>query len=87
MPEGPLPVFVNLGGMRGDGAHPEMVILELANEVVAVEVDRGVDDRALAVMGLEAVEETLHLGTDDARSRARLAGGGGGVPFHIENRR
>lgn len=61
-----------------------MVIFELADEIVAVEVNRGIDDRALAVMGLKAVEETLHLGANDTRCRARLAGRRGG--FHSTSR-
>ena len=63
-----------------------MIVLELADEIVAVEINRGIDNRTFAVMGFDAVEEALHFGAYDAGSRARLAGGGGRVPLDVENR-
>jgi len=65
LPEHPAAAGIDLGGVGGDGAEPEGVVLELAAQVVAVEVGRGVDDRALAVVALQLVHEDLHL-FDDA---------------------
>ncbi|MNE44669.1 hypothetical protein D3C80_1389070 [compost metagenome] len=52
-----------------------MVIPELSHEIVAVEIDRGVDNRALAIMLFDPVKKALHLCAYDCRRRAGLAGG------------
>ncbi|MCY1246874.1 hypothetical protein D9M72_601500 [compost metagenome] len=87
MPEGPAALDIDFARMLGDGAHPEMVLLELVDEIVAVEVDRGVDDRPLAVMGFQPVHEALHLAADVFGRGAGATGLRFAVPFDVENRR
>ena len=57
LPEMPAPVAITLGREGLHAAQPEGVVVERPFEDVAVEIDAGIDDRALAVMVLELIEE------------------------------
>jgi len=57
----------------------------MAVEVFAVKIDRGVDDRPLAVMGADNVHPDLHFRAHGFRVGPRGAGARGVVPFDIEN--
>ena len=87
LPEGPGMVRIDVLRVRRHRAQPELVALEMAVEVLAVEIDRGVDDRALAVITTDDVEPGLHFSAHRRRVGALGAGLGVVVPFDIENRR
>src|SRR5690606_31461380 len=61
LPEHPVSSRIDLGGMRRHRAQPERVILERALQVVLIEIGRGIDDRLLAVMAFDLLDEDAHL--------------------------
>ncbi len=73
--------------MTGDGAQPERIIRHLPQIVVIEEIDRRVDDRALAVMFFQRLQENAHFLAHNGCVGAQLAGWRLRVPFHVENGR
>ena len=64
LPEGPLALRINFRWMSRDRANPEVIVLELADQIVPVEIHAGIDDRAFAVVVFDAGEEALDFGTN-----------------------
>eukprot|EP00919_Chromeraceae_sp_WS-2016_P047431 GHVR01112400.1.p2 GENE.GHVR01112400.1~~GHVR01112400.1.p2 ORF type:complete len:262 (-),score=55.97 GHVR01112400.1:82-867(-) len=87
LPEAPGLAGVGLGRGFGGGAQPEVVAVEAVKAVLSVEFWRGVDEGALAVVTLDHIEPAAHLVADFGCWGSDVgAGGGKGVPFHVEHR-
>src|SRR5262245_61338946 len=87
LPEHPLPLRIRFGGMRGHGAKPKGIILELPFEVVVIEIGAGVNDWPLTVVLFQFVHEDLHLLQHALARRTSFAGSGLAVPFDIDDGR
>src|SRR5690606_33557201 len=61
LPEHPVSSRIDFGGMRRHRAQPERVILERTLQVVLIKVGRGIDDRLLAVMAFDLLDEDAHF--------------------------
>ena len=73
--------------MAGDGAQPVGIAAEAGQAVVVEEIDGSVDDRLLAVVLLDDLQEGAHLAAHGGRIRPQLAGRRLRVPLHVEDRR
>src|SRR5690606_22949804 len=73
--------------MTGNGAQPERIVSHLPQVVVIEEIDCRVNDRALAVMLFQRLQEDAHFLAHNGCVGAQLAGRRLRVPFHVENGR
>src|SRR5690606_37597726 len=87
LPEQEALAVVDLVWMIGHRTQPPVIAFELAQTVLVVEIDRRVNDRALAVVTLDDVEENLHLALDGGCWRTHAARRGQMVPLHVEHMR
>src|SRR5690606_12804571 len=73
-------------GERGHGAQPPVGAVKVVDAVVHVEIDGRVDDRPLAIVAREHVQETTHFGLHRCGIGAQPAGWRTVIPLHVEHR-
>src|SRR5690606_15746546 len=83
---GPGMLAVKFVRMRCYRAQPELIVLEMGEPVHVKEVNGRIDQRALAVVPFQRVEEDLHFRAYRRCRWPQLAAWRQMVPLHVEHR-